>query len=96
MDGGAVSEEKPTAEMVREAVDEVVALKQRIDAEWKDGKRGGLRLAVYGLADATERLFRALEREDPAAYKLAAQDARHSAMSAFFHGGKWVREGEQR
>lgn len=84
-------------EEIKEMAEKIMAAKRTVDDEWKAGKRDGVRLQVYALADDVLRLLAAIEADDPFAYKVAATEAREHAGNACFHAALWVnkaREGD--
>ena len=79
------------ANEMRALINDVLAIKGRIDAEWAVGLRDGPRMALYGVCDAALAAWAAIEADDPAAFKAAIEKVRSGAFSATFHAANWLK-----
>lgn len=77
--------------MLREAME----LKARVDVEWSEGKRDGVRLGLFATADALEKMVRAHAAADVAAFSKALTELGHARMSLAAHVGVWKRREAQ-
>lgn len=76
---------------IRSDVDRLLALKQEIDEAWRAGDRTMLLANVFGAIDATLELNAALEAQDPASYRAAADKLGERAFSARVHANNWLK-----
>lgn len=81
-----------TSEEIKQMMADMVAVKRAIDAEWAAGKRDMMRATTAGLADDVMRLWRAIEADDPNAFKVASSEASDHARSLVFHASAWLRQ----
>ena len=73
-------------------VQDAISLRERVDAEWKEGKRDGIRLGLYGAAEAVKNLAAAFDEGDPEMFSLALAELGNARMSLAFHVSAWKRE----
>lgn len=81
-----------TKDEIKATINDLVATRAKVDAEWAEGKRDMLRANIHGIASDLQRMVEALDADDPNAFRVAASECREHASALSFHSLAWLRK----